>query len=130
MKSTTTIAASICISFAAALFASSASAQSGTPNSAPPRPAKIATVPPPPPPPGGPDKLTTKTLPDINRPSGPARPPKPIDEFAAARPNPRAAMDRRCQNNSWCHSMYVQSCDDEGGGMRTNEDGSEECVMP
>ena len=129
MKSTTTIAASICISLAAALFASSASAQSGTPNSAPPRPAKTAPVPPPPPP-GGPDKLTTKTLPDINRPSGPARPPKPIDEFAAARPNPRAAMDKKCQNNSWCHSMYVQSCDDEGGGMRTNEDGSEECVLP
>jgi hypothetical protein len=129
MKSATTLATSLCISLAAAMFASSVSAQNGTPNSAPSRPNKVVTVPPPPP--GGPDKVATKTLPDTNGPARPsARPPKPFDEFAYAKPDPRAAMDRRCQNNSWCHSMYVQSCDDEGGGMRTNENGSEECVLP
>ena len=120
MKSQMTLAASIFISLAAAVCASNAIAQNSAPN-------KVVTVPPPP---GGPDKLTTHTQPTVpTKPTGAARLPVPVDEYAGTPGRPRSTCFPSDPNFGNCVSTLDSMCTSQGGGMSTNGDGSVTCKV-
>jgi hypothetical protein len=124
MKSLTGLATISLIIFAAA----SASAQTtpGTPS----KPNTVTSVPAPPPPPGGPDKVATQT-----RPFGPGTPkrrgPSAYDDFAGG-PGGSASTCHTALDDKFqaCVDSLTTKCDKDGGGMRTNENGSVTCVPP
>lgn len=128
MKSSIVARAAL-MSAAFALASSAVLAQSSAPGSSPSKPGRFTAVPPPPPAPGGPDKLTTRTQPPGGPGFGsPARPPKPLDDFAARPKEPIKSLDVTC-SQSWCMELVIAWCDKRGGSLSTNPDGSITCTV-